>query len=327
MIVGELTKRGVDENMPVAIIHRGTTALQRTVVGTLKNIVATVEREKVGAPSVIVVGKVVSLREKLAWFEKSPLFGKRILVTRTRRQASVLAEALRENGAFVSEFPTIEITPNEKAYPELDCSIKDLSGFNWVIFTSANGVEVFFNRMKFLRKDARAFANLNICAIGPATAEKLLEYGVAADLVPEKYIAESIAEALKGKVKGKKILLPRADIARAELAQLLEKDGATIKEIPIYKTTIPLGLSGELKDIVENTDMVTFTSSSTAENFAAILGCHEKEICGKIRAASIGPITTEAVKKAGIEIACEAREYTIPGLVEVILEYYREAGK
>lgn len=325
LIVKELVKHGMDSGTPVAIIHRGTTPSQKTVTGTLKNIVSVVEREGIGAPSVIVVGRVVSLREKLAWFEKKPLFGKKIVVTRTRKQMSGLAGKLSENGANVCEFPTIEIIPNKDAYPELDAAIENLANFDWVIFTSANGVEVFFDRILYLSKDARSFAGVGVCAIGPATSEKLREYGIRADVVPDKYIAEAVAEAIKDKVSGRKVLLPRADIARKDISVLLKKYGADITEIPIYVTTRPETKPNELEELLAGADLVTFTSSSTADNFAAILGRGLKKNLNGVKGVSIGPVTTEAMKKNKIPIACEAKDYTIPGLVDAIIKYFGEA--
>lgn len=327
VIVDNLLRHGMNADTPVAVIHRGTTPLQRTLIGTLKDIVSTVEKECVGAPSVIVVGSVVNLHHKLDWFEQKPLFGKKILITRTRSQASALSKGLGENGALVHELPTIEIEANKDAYPVMDKCITDISSFEWVIFTSTNGVNVFFERLSLLGLDARALGSTKICVIGPATRDELRRYSVKADLMPENYIAESVFELLRGKVNGKKILIPRSDIARRELIDLLSRDGALVADLPIYCTRRPDYPPETIEEMVLNVDLVTFTSSSTVTNFVEILGDSFNRLRGKIRAASIGPITSASVKRAGIHLACEAREYTIPGLINAIVEYYEGDGK
>lgn len=327
LIVENLIKHGMRDDMPVAVVHRGTTPLQRTVTGTLANIAARVKEARIGAPSVIVVGKVVDLRETAPWFESRPLFGKRVLVTRTRKQASSLVTQLRDQGAATFEFPTIEITPNEEAYAKLDASIAEMSTYDWLIFTSANGVEIFMQRLKALGLDGRKFGTTHVCAIGPATRDMLRDYFIEADLVPEKFVAESVLDALAGKVKGKKILLPRAELARDVLPKGLENEGAAVTTIDLYHTTIPSGTTDELKKLIENTDLVTFASSSTVDNFVKILGADFDSVKGKIKAATIGPVTTQTAREHGLEIACEAREYTIPGLVDAIMNYYAEDGQ
>lgn len=320
LIVKELEKHGMKGDTPVAVVHRGTTPFQKVVTGTLDNIVSIVEKESIHAPSIIVVGKVVNLRDTLSWVEKKPLFGKGILVTRTRRQASRLSSGLSELGAAVFEFPTIEIEPNRDAYPALDKRITEINGYDWIIFTSMNGVEVFMDRLSALGLDSRAFAGAKICAIGTATRDALKNYSLNADIVPEKYIAESILDSFRGRVGGKRILLPRADIARDALYQGLVSEGALVDVIDIYKTKIATGSRDELKELVMKADIVTFTSSSTVENFVEILGDEFEDIKDEVRAASIGPITTETIKKHGIRLVCEADVYNIEGLVDAIID-------
>ena len=323
LIIDNLIQNGMDENTPIAIIHRGTTPLQKTVTGTLKNIVSIVKKESIKTPSIIVVGKVVSLRESLSWFENKPLLGKEILVTRTRKQASSLVQSLHSLGAMTHEFPLIELEPNEQSHQELETSIKELSNYDWIVFTSTNGVEVFLDRISSLGFDGRIFKGVNICAIGSATRDKLAEYFIKADLVPNDYVSESIIESLKNKVKGKKVLLPRADIARDVLPDGLTKCGADVKVISTYHIKIASGSSDELKKLLGEVDLVTFASSSTVDNFVEILGNDFDEFKDQVKAASIGPITTSAIKKHSLNLALEAREYTIPGLVDSIIEYFK----
>lgn len=320
-IVDNLIRNGLDASTPVAVIHKGTTPCQKVATGMLRNIVEIVERKKLTAPSIIVVGKVVEMRETLGWFEKRPLFGKKIMVTRSRKQASKLVHGLQKLGANVLEFPTIEIVQNSEVLPQLDGAIKKLTRYDWIVFTSANGVEIFMERLKELNFDGRQLGNTKVCAIGPATKEKLEEYFINADLVPEKYVAESILDALKDKVKGKKVLLPRADIARDALPEGLKKHGAEVEVIDIYHTLPVIDSADKLKDLLASADIVTFTSSSTVTNLVKILGGNGSEQKLKIKAASIGPITTETAELHGLNVVCEAKEYTIPGLIEAIKEY------
>lgn len=319
-ITENLIKNGMDGKTPAAVIHRGTTNAQRVVTGTVADIVDVAERADIKAPSIIIIGKVVGMRDTLSWFEKRPLFGKEIIVTRTRKQASQLVDALQHLGALVHEFPTIEIERNAEALPKLDNAIRAIAEYDWVIFTSVNGVDAFFERIAELGYDSRVLGGVKACAIGSATAEGLLARGIKADLIPEKYVAESILEAFKGRAKGAKILLPRADIARAALPEGLEKEGATVDIIDIYRTVKPKESSkDELIELLKKADLVTFTSSSTVNNFAEILGDEVKSLAGKIKAASIGPVTTETINRYGFKLECEASEYTIAGLVDAIV--------
>lgn len=322
-ITDNLIREGMDRETPVAVIYRGTTPAQRCVTGELRSIAGIVHEAELTAPSVIVIGRVVGMRDALKWFEERPLFGRKILVTRSRKQARELSKMLSIAGADVYEFPTIEIEPNEESCPALDRAIRELSGFDWIIFTSANGVDCFFDRMREQGRDARALEGVRICAIGPATRERLAEMSILADVVPKEYISESILDALSGKVKGKRILIPRADIARDVLPKGLERAGANVQVIDIYRTKMPHGSGGELKELLTKVDMVTFTSASTVENFSAILGEASSGSVSGVKAASIGPVTTEAIRRHGIPLACEASEYTISGLVEAIIEYTR----
>jgi uroporphyrinogen III methyltransferase/synthase len=281
------------------------------------------EREKIKPPSIIVVGEVVSLRDRLGWFEKIPLFGKKIIVTRARAQASDFVERLQESGANTLEFPTID-TVEPESWADLDAAIDNASKYDWIIFTSVNGLGFLLYRMKQTRRDIRELAGPKLCAIGSKTAAALESVGMRVDLVPDEFRAEAIIKAI-GDVKGKKILIPRALEAREVLPVELKKMGAEVDVVTAYRTVIPEGKKNDiLKMVRENEiDMVTFTSSSTVTNFAGMFEKSElEEIQGKIKVASIGPITSETAKKLGFKIDVSPSEYTIDALTQSIVGYY-----
>jgi uroporphyrinogen III methyltransferase/synthase len=239
-IVDQLVKHGRSKETPVALIRWGTRIEQETLVGTLADIVEKVEQARFRSPAVIIVGEVVKLREKLSWFEKKPLFGKRVLVTRARSQSSALSEKIQALGGEAVEFPVIRITRPERQ-DLLDEALKELGKYDWVIFTSANGVKHFFNRLIELKLDIRHMVKARIAAIGPKTAETLIEKGLLVEVLPEEYKAESLVEALRPLVQaGEEILLPRADIARKVLASELENMGCRVTEVDAYDTKIGL---------------------------------------------------------------------------------------
>ncbi len=309
-IVANLTANGCSPDTPVAVIQRGTTPNQRTVTGTLGNIVQTVQDAEITPPAITVVGEVVRLRETISWFEDRPLFGKRILITRTRKQAGVLARLLAEEGAIPVELPSIEIEPIEDR-TEINAAVERLrsGGYAWAGFTSANAVETFFGILADGGLDARAFGSTRVFAIGPATAAALRDRGIIADVVPPEYAAESVVAALQTYLPSSahpeephsspqanggasrrasadhspltthhsplSILLPRAEFARAELVQGLESLGAAVDEVPLYRSVVPVaqGPSPELEALRNGEiDIVTFTSSSTVRNLVAMLG-------------------------------------------------------
>ena len=322
-ICENLIREGKPEDTPVAVIRWGSTPRQRVVTGTLKDIVSKVKEAGLGPPSIILVGEVVRLRDKLNWFEKKPLFGKRILVTRTRSQASKLVSLLEELGAECLEIPTIKIVPPESFAP-LDEAIGRLEHFDWVIFTSVNGVEFFFKRLLAQGKDARALSRARIAAIGAATAEALKARGLLVDLMPQEFRAEGLIEALEREgVSGSQILIPRAREAREILPERLKELGAEVEVVPAYETVLPEEeAEAARRALKEGVDAVTFTSSSTVKNLLRMLGEEAKELLKGVVLASIGPITSETLRRAGLEPTCEAKEYTIPGLVEAITAYF-----
>ncbi|WP_432665689.1 uroporphyrinogen-III C-methyltransferase [Wukongibacter baidiensis] len=322
-ISSNLMKYGQSSERPVAVIRRGTTADQRILTGTLGNISQKVTEHGFKNPAIIIVGEVVNLAESLSWFDKKPLFGKRVLVTRTRTQASKLSEKIEELGGEAIEYPTIKIVENDD-HTDIDKAIGQIEQYKWIVFTSVNGVKFFFDRMQKLSFDIRLLKNAKLCAIGPATSKELSDKGFVVDSIPEEYRAESIIDDLKDKINaGDKILLPRADIARKVLEEELIKLGADVDNIHVYKTIVPEHESSELISLLEEKkiDIVTFTSSSTVKNFCKILGMENLELLKGVLVAAIGPITAETAHEIGVKVDIEAKEYTIDGLVDAIINH------
>jgi len=318
-IVAKLIEHGRDPRTPVAIVQQGTEPRQRTVTGTLTDIVDKARDAGIKPPAVTVVGEVVALREKLRWFDTKPLFGKRVLVTRSREQASALSERLRELGAEPLEYPAIEIAPPKDMTP-LDEAIARLSTYDWLILTSANGVRALVDRMSEKGMDTEALGRPKIAAIGPATAQALQRYGLRVDYVPEVYTTKEIAAGI-GDVAGQRILLPRAQRAPKQLAQALRGKGAVVDEVVAYQT-LAVGAPDELKALLEDgqIDIVTFTSSSTVRNLVASLqDPTPAKVLSRCLVACIGPVTTRTARRLGIRVDVVAREHTIAGLVEAIV--------
>ena len=312
---------GRKEETPVAVVEWGTTAKQRTITGNLSNIAKKVKEHGFKNPAVIVVGEVVSLREKLKWIEQKPLFGKKVLVTRSREQASDLSRRILELGGEPIEFPTIEIREPDD-YSALDSAIYNIGDYKWIILTSVNGVKYFINRMLACGKDMRDLKGVNICTIGPKTKEALEKYAVRVDYVPCEYRAEQIFEGLKDKLKPEdKVLLPRADIARKALSEALSKIGVWADEVVVYKT-VPVAKGAEkLVKMLKQREIniLTFTSSSTVKNFVNLLKAQDiNKLLESVVVASIGPVTSATAKELGINVDVEAKEYTIDGLVKAI---------
>jgi uroporphyrinogen III methyltransferase/synthase len=329
-IVRELTSHGRPPQTPVALVRWGTTPEQVTVSGTLADIVERVKQAGLTAPAIIVVGEVVGMRERLQWFERRPLFGRRIVVTRSRDQASDLVKALTDLGAECLEHPTIRTVPPDDAGP-LERAIRQLQVFDWIVFTSVNGVTSFFERLFRAGLDARALAHLRTAAIGPATAERLKTFGLASDLIPETYRAESIVSAFRQQdIRGRRILLPRAQTAPLILPEQLGAMGAEVTEVAAYKTAPAAADAHRLVERLESrsVDLLTFTSSSTVANFAALLPAGRlSELTAGVPAACIGPVTAETARAHGFSVRVVAGTYTIPGLCRAILDYYEvESG-
>lgn len=325
-IVESLVSNGRSPETPVAVIRWGTTLRQETVIGKLNNIVDLVTQKGLKPPAITVVGGVVDLHSSLSWFENKPLFGRRILVTRTREQASELVRELEELGAACEEFPTIEIVPPD-SWEQLDMAIKGLEEFDWVIFTSVNGVKNFLTRLRVVGKDLRSLGKCKLGAIGPKTAELLEKVYLRPDFVPSEYRAEGIIDGLiELGVAGKKVLIPRAEVAREILPEKLAEAGAHVRMVPAYKTIKPSDSRREhvlklLKD--KEIDMITFTSSSTVTNFIDILACDNIDsLLNGVDIASIGPITADTATKNGILTTVMPAQYTIEDMVEAIKAFY-----
>lgn len=324
-IVAKLIEHGRPPETPVAVIKDGTSPQQKTVAGCLKDIVARVNRAKLKAPVIIVVGEVVNLREKIRWFDNRPLFGKRILVTRARHQASALSQLLAERGAQAIELPAIDIRPLPDT-KELDRAILNLGNYHWLLFTSANGVDAFFQRLRSLKLDSRALHSLKVGAIGPATAAALKEMGIFADYLPQVYTGQGIVDGFSDyNIKGKRFLLPRADIADKELVEGLCRLGADVHEIAAYQTVPAKETVSQARQMLEagEIDVITFTSSSTVSRLVEAFNNSRPALNGAITAC-IGPKTAETAEKAGLKVDILAGEQTIPGLVAAIEKYFQK---
>ncbi len=320
-IVAGLVAAGRPSDTPAAVIEKGTTANQKVVTGILADIVDKVNASAVRPPVILVVGDVVKLRDRLSWFDNRPLFGRKVLVTRSRTQSSELASVLAERGAVPLELPVISIEMGDSA--ELDKAIGDKESFDWVVFTSANGVEALFDRIKALKKDSRWFGGKKVATIGPATAAALGCRGIRADFMPTEYIAEAIlAELPEEGIRDKRFLLPRADIAPPLLADGLRQKGAKVVEVAAYRTKGDTGTTPkQAREIVSKTDVITFCSSSTVENLLKLLPA--PEIAADIVIACIGPITAGTATELGLRVDIVAPEHTIPGLVDAIEDYLK----
>jgi uroporphyrinogen III methyltransferase/synthase len=324
-IVSQLTKHGRSPQTPAALIRWGTTPQQQVLVGTLENIVAKIQQQGLKPPAIIVVGEVIKLRDKLNWFEHKPLFGKGVLVTRSRTQASQLSVRLAELGARVFEFPTIQIEPAD-SYQPLDAAIDNLADYHWLIFTSVNGVEFFLDRLKNKGKDIRELKGIKLCAIGPATAQALEVLQLKLDYVPAEYRAEAIIEGLKHQgIQGRRVLIPRAQEAREILPEELVKLGARVEVVPAYKTVKAEGNAAEIRQLFQEkqVQIVTFASSSTVNNFVELLGKDNlAALMDGVTVASIGPITAKTAEKHGLASQIMPQDYTIPALAEAIGEWF-----
>lgn len=326
-IVYKLTSFGKSVETPVGLIHLGTRSDQKVVTGTLENIVTIAEENHIQSPTVIVVGDVVNLRTILSWYEKKPLFGKRITITRTREQASVLSEALEKLGAESWEFPTIRINENID-HTELNKAIDNIEMYTWLVFTSVNAFNVFRKALIEKRIDIRKLNQIKVCAIGSETKKVIEEIGIFVDVIPETFVAEDLEKVLVGKINSKdKVLVPRSNLGRKILIEVLCKLGAEVTEVTAYETVIEDNNDKLLYlEKLENSEiqMITFTSSSTVDNFIKLIGEESLGLLKTIPIASIGPVTSKSLLKYGLVATIEAKEHSIAGLVEAIKDYYSE---
>ena len=322
-ICANLIEHGMAADTPAATIRWGTMPNQRTIVGTLADLPQKVADAKLAPPAITIVGKVVSLRPTMNWFETRPLFGQTIAVTRTRQQSSDLISRLTELGAHVIEAPTIELAaPGE--WSEVDEVLEKIAEYDWVIFTSQNGVKFAKQHLLETGSDARAFSGVRVAAIGDVTAQAVREeLCLKVDLCPKEFVAEALAAELekRNEVRGRRFLLLRADIARPILREKLAEDGAIeVRDVSIYETRAAKSLPQQLLDALAAKEIhwITFTSSSTARNLADLLGTDYKAKLAGVKIASIGPITTRTLTELGLEPTIQAETYNVEGLVEMI---------
>jgi uroporphyrinogen III methyltransferase/synthase len=316
-----LVDHGLAPDTPAAVIRWGTVGEQQAISGTVASIAAQAVAADLQPPAIAVVGQVVRLRETLAWFERRPLFGRRLVVTRPRAQAAGFIDALTDLGADVLPCPTIEIVPPASWAP-LDAAIDQLERYDWLVLTSTNGVAMFFDRLRERRRDLRALHRARLAAVGSETAAAIAARGLLVDVVPEEFRAEAVAEAMiAAGVRGGRVLLPRAAVAREILPITLREAGATVDEVPAYETVMPRGDLTELRAWLADgrVDLVTFTSSSTVRNFVARLGADAERLLAGVRAACIGPITADTARQAGLEVVVQPATYTIAAFTEAIV--------
>lgn len=322
LMVRRLTENGKSLRTPVSVIEWGTWPRQRVVEGTLENIVKRTREEKIESPALSVIGEVNRFRKELKGFNGKSLSGKKVLVTRAKAQARSLKEALERQGAAVLEYPAIEILP-PRSWAGLDNALKEVSRFNWIVFTSVNAVSAVFSRLKNRGQDARAFAGIKIAAIGEATRNALLQNGIQPDLMPDRFTTEALLEKFRPvkNIQGSRFLLPRTDIAPDALQKGLERLGAQVVQVIAYRTA-PVRSLKEKEKIRKRLrkgeiDFVTFTSSSTVRNFFEGFPKRERRIF-RSKWISIGPVTSRTLKDYGQVPYKEARDHTIRGLVEVL---------
>jgi uroporphyrinogen III methyltransferase / synthase len=320
-----LIEAGRAAETPAAVIQSGTMLTQRTVVGTLADIAQRAQEADIKPPAVLVVGGVVELAATLKWWENRPLWGKTAVVTRSRDQASRLVDLLNAAGARCLEVPTIEIRPPADFAP-LDAALQHLSRYEWVIFTSANGVRAFMDRLFHLGQDVRVLGRARLAVIGPATAEALRGYGLAADVVPKTFQAEGLLEVLEPKLLGgRRVLIARAEQARDVLPEGLAELGLKVDVVPVYRAVPPASVPPEAAGVLAagQVDILTFTSSSTVHNFAGLVGQEAfQQLAARGTVASIGPITSATLAEYGITPQIEPAAFTIPALAAAIVEYF-----
>jgi uroporphyrinogen III methyltransferase / synthase len=330
MLVERLVSNGRSQDTPVAVIRWGTRPDQRTIVSTLREIVGDVKDKEIKPPAVVVIGEVVRLRDKLKWYENKPMFGQRILVT---REHTTGFEALEDLGAEIIEFPTIEVVPPER-YEELDSAIGKIESYDWIIFTSSNGVRYFLGRFFELERDIRDLKGLKICAIGNKTAKEVRKYGMKVDLVPDEFRAEGLIDSFMREagskagatpsmiLKGMRLLLPRAEVARELFPQRVRELGGEIDVPPAYRAIRPELHGKRLKRFLKEgrVTVATFTSAATFNNFVEIMGEEWQDLMKGVSIAVIGPVTAKAVEKAGLKVDIMPEEATVDAMVNEIMK-------
>ncbi|MBC8287450.1 MAG: uroporphyrinogen-III C-methyltransferase [Nitrospinae bacterium] len=318
LIAEKLMRFGKSPDTPIAVVQWGTTARQKTWIGTLGTIVEISAKDKISPPALTIIGEVVNLKPVIEWYEHLPLFGKTIVVTRKGDQAESMIDRLRELGAEPFFFPVIEtIAPDD--WGPLDNALNNLSQYQGLIFTSVNGVRFFSERLKSIDQDIRELKGLRVYTIGPKTAEAVRDLGIRVDVVPENFVAESLIECFEN-IKGQRFLLPRASVAREILPEQLRKMGAIVDVAPAYQTILPTPQVDELSKRLEagSIDIITFTSSSTVKNFLALTGKNLLPEIKKAKIACIGPVTQKTAEDAGLNVAIVPEQYTVASLLDAI---------
>lgn len=313
---------GKNRNTPVAVIEKGSTFEQRVVTGTLYNIVEKVKESDIHPPAVTVIGNVVRLRDRLYWYPRGPLMGKRVVVTRAREQSSRLVERIEDLGGEALEFPTIKILEPYN-FDHFDQVLRKISDFNWIVFTSTNGVQAFFKRLREQNMDIRQLYGIKLCAVGEATRDELLHFGLYTDFVPEKFTTEELLKGLLGRVRaGEKILLARADIANSDLSQGLKARDIDVEDLVVYHTVLNSCDKEEIISLFKEkkVDYITFTSSSTVSNFVSIIGEENIPLANNCKIVSIGPVTTKTALESGLQVSDTADVHTIDGLIEKLVK-------
>ena len=318
-IADAILKHGRSGDTPAIAVRWSTRPDQETVTGTLATIAGRIERAQLKPPATVIIGEVAGLHARLAWFEKLPLFGQKIVVTRAADQAAELSDRLRSLGADAIEMPVISIQPPSDPAP-LDRAIQHLADYDWLIFTSVNGVRFFLDRLDRSPHDLRSL-KARICAIGPATRRAVENLHLKVDLMPSEYVAESLVAAFaKEQLKNRRILLPRAAVARDLIPAELARRGAQVDVVEAYRNVIPEDAAARARETFaaeRRPDWITFTSSSTVRNCVAIAG---REALQGVRVASIGPVTSATVRKCGLSVDAEGAQFTLDGLVQAIFE-------
>ena len=327
-VVDSLLQAGMSPSMPAAVVQWGTEPYQKTVVETLDNIVERARDARLGPPVVVVIGRVVELRKEIRWYEDKPLFGRRVLVTRSRAQASVLSRMLTEEGAEAIEIPTIQIAPPTD-FTGLDQALRKLGSFRWVVFTSVNGVAAFFQRLNDLGMDARALGKNHVCAIGPITAKSLEQRGVRPDFTPSRHTTEQLVRGLSERgIAGARVLMPRTNIAPEDAARSLEKAGAQVFQPVAYRTLKPSGSAEKVRDLLVRgkIDIATFSSSSTVQNLFELLDGDSAALEG-VLIACIGPVTARKARQLGLKVDVVARRHTVSGLVQALKDHMQSSSE
>ncbi len=323
-IVGALIAAGKPRDTPAAVVNWGATVRQKSAFSSLDTIAEVARHADLGAPSVIVVGDVAQLHDRLNWYEEMPLFGRRVVVTRTRAQASSLSARLTELGAHVLEIPAIEVRRLDD-FGDLDSCLHSLSDYDWIVFTSANAARAVCDRLIETGMDIRAFHGLNVAVVGRATASALLAKGVKADLVPASAGSRRLGEELVQRgIAGRKVLLPRSEIASEEFPEILGSNGAVVRQVDAYRTVLPRGSRDMAREeIRKGVDAVTFASSSSVENMLRLLD-EDASYLSETVVACIGPVTAETASRRGLKVDIVAKEATIVSLTESLVEHFSE---